>query len=850
MAVSRTLRPSLCALRPLPCRISLHPSRLSSTASTSPSTEPISPPIPPLTPAAPLDRRSTLRSAPPFSSFLTDIFGRQHDYLRISLTERCNLRCTYCMPSAGVPLSPDADLLTTPEIVYLSSLFVAQGVRKIRLTGGEPTVRGDFMDLLGQIGGLKSKGLRELAITTNGLMLERKVEGMVERGLTGVNVSLDTLEEGMFEIMTRRMGWGKVMRGIERVLEMNQAGAGVKLKVNCVVMRGVNDGEVVDFVEMTRDKDLEVRFIEYMPFDGNKWAEKKMVGYMEMVERIRARYPGLRRVGDGRNETSKTWEVEGFKGKIGFITSMTHNFCGTCNRLRITSDGNLKVCLFGNSEVSLRDMMRRDNEGRPMDEEAFEAVREIEMNRRQGLVGVTGPPAWIDRETELLNIIGMAVKRKKEKHAGMGQLENMKNRPMILIDESQKSIAPSNRFQPFSRGWPLAGTALRPFSIPLHLLGQQHPSLGGGAVRYLSNRYSRPPVLRRRGRSGVSMPNTQSVDERFTSDDDIGSEQPRPAHGQDGKHDEPTNAHTSTHSTQEARGLGIIRKHPVGRRFSAPRRSHGDHFDVPLSRGTRTATRAIPKGLRTRRNFPAFSDTPSDPVSEISPDDTATWTKSTTEPPTPPTPTPPPSSPVPPHPLTHISPTGTVSMVNISSKPSTPRLAIARGHVTFSNAGVVPLIATNSLIKGNVLTTAQIAGIQAAKRTSDLIPLCHPIPLTHVHVDVVPRLHPDAEKSQTRWRNIVDIVAVVSTTGATGVEMEALAAVVGAGLTVVDMCKAVDKRMKIQGVAVVGKAGGRSGVYVNNIPVNGGLVRDLVERGIVEKGWFEEVLGGDGKGEE
>ncbi|KAG8624582.1 hypothetical protein KVT40_007649 [Elsinoe batatas] len=848
MAVSRTLRPSLCALRPLPRCIYLHPSRLSSSAS--PSTEPISPPVPPLTPVSPLDRRSALRAAPPFSSFLTDTFGRQHDYLRISLTERCNLRCTYCMPSSGVPLSPDADLLTTPEIVYLSSLFVAQGVRKIRLTGGEPTVRRDFMDLLGQIGALKSKGLRELAITTNGLMLERKVEGMVERGLTGVNISLDTLEEGMFEIMTRRRGWGKVMRGIERVLEMNKMGAGVKLKVNCVVMRGVNDGEVVDFVEMTREKDLEVRFIEYMPFDGNKWAEKKMVGYMEMVERIRARYPGLRRVGDGRNETSKTWEIEGFKGKIGFITSMTHNFCGTCNRLRITSDGNLKVCLFGNSEVSLRDMMRRDSEGRPMDEEAFEAVREIEMNRRQGLVGVTVPPAWIDRETELLNIIGMAVKRKKEKHAGMGQLENMKNRPMILIDECQTSIASSYQYQRVSTGWPLAGTALRPSSIPLHLLGQGRPSFNGGAVRYLSNRYSRPPALGRRGRSGSSSPSLQTMDERSTSVNDISGEQTRPANGQDGNHAEPTNAHTSTHATQEATGLGIIRTHPVGHRFSPPRRSHGDHFDVPRSRGTRTATRAIPKGLRMRRNFPAFSDSPSDPVPEISPDDTATWTKSTTEPPTPPKPTPPPSSPVSPHPLTHISSTGSVSMVNISSKPSTPRLAIARGHVTFHRPGLATLIANNSLTKGNVLTTAQIAGIQAAKRTSDLIPLCHPIPLTHVHVDVAPRPHADAKKSQTKWKNLVDIVAVVSTTGATGVEMEALAAVVGAGLTVVDMCKAVDKGMIIRGVEVVGKAGGRSGVYLNNIPANGGLVRDLVERGIVDKGWFEEVLGGDGKGKE
>ena len=207
----------------------------------------------------------------------------------------------------------------------------------------------------------------------------------------------------------------------------------MKLKINCVVMRGVNDREIIPFVEMTREKDVEVRFIEYMPFDGNKWSEGKMFGYQEMLDLIKEKYPSLEKVRDHRNDTSKTWRIPGFAGRIGFITSMTHNFCGTCNRLRITSDGNLKVCLFGNAEVSLRDILRKSNGGEPIDEAAFEAVKKLEMDRRQGLVSGEQPLGIAPHEAELLDVIGMAVKRKKAKHAGMGELKNMKNRPMILI---------------------------------------------------------------------------------------------------------------------------------------------------------------------------------------------------------------------------------------------------------------------------------------------------------------------------------------------------------------------------------------------------------------------------------
>ena len=391
------------------------------------------PQTPPRSSISAKSRQGELKAAKPFSHFLTDSFSRQHDYLRISVTERCNLRCTYCMPEEGVPLSPSSQLLTTPEIVYLSNVFVSQGIKKIRLTGGEPTVRKDIVPLMQQIGELRAKGLKELCLTTNGIALHRKLDAMAEAGLTGINLSLDTLDPFQFQIMTRRKGHDMVLRTIDRVLEMNRLGAGIKLKINCVVMRGVNERDIVPFVEMGRNKDVEVRFIEYMPFDGNKWSQQKMLSYQEMLSLIRERYPQLEKVQDHVNDTSKTFKVPGFAGKIGFITSMTHNFCGTCNRLRITSDGSLKVCLFGNTEVSLRDILRKDNSGGPMDEAAMEAMKNVEMQGRHTPPGDMNLLQSGKREQELLEVIGMAVKRKKARHAGMENLENMKNRPMILI---------------------------------------------------------------------------------------------------------------------------------------------------------------------------------------------------------------------------------------------------------------------------------------------------------------------------------------------------------------------------------------------------------------------------------
>ncbi|XP_072053202.1 GTP 3',8-cyclase, mitochondrial isoform X3 [Arachis hypogaea] len=326
------------------------------------------------------------------SDMLVDSFGRLHTYLRISLTERCNLRCQYCMPADGVELTPNAQLLTNAEILRLANLFVSSGVNKIRLTGGEPTVRKDIEDIC--LGLSKLKGLETLTMTTNGITLARKLPRLKECGLTSVNISLDTLVPAKFEFMTRRKGHEKVMNSINAAVDLGYN----PVKVNCVVMRGFNDDEICDFVDLTREKPINVRFIEFMPFDGNVWNVKKLVPYSEMMDRVIKHVPSIKRLQDHPTDTAKNFAIDGHQGRVSFITSMTEHFCAGCNRLRILADGNFKVCLFGPSEVSLRDPLRHGAE-----------------------------------DDELREIIAAAVKRKKASHAGMFDLAKTANRPMIHI---------------------------------------------------------------------------------------------------------------------------------------------------------------------------------------------------------------------------------------------------------------------------------------------------------------------------------------------------------------------------------------------------------------------------------
>lgn len=351
----------------------------------------------------------------PFESFrvapaLVDSFYRQHDYLRISLTEKCNLRCFYCMPEEGVELSPKEHILTDDEVIRLATLFVKSGVTKIRLTGGEPTVRKGMIDLMGRINELRQYGLRSIAMTTNGIGLHRRLPNMIKNGLTHINISLDTMDPYQFEIMTRRPGHESVLKTIEVALNSPELKS---VKVNVVVMKGLNDREVPDFVAWAKDKDVSVRFIEFMPFSGNKWSKNKMVPSSELLERVRERFPTIDKAPPELNETARSWQIPGHKGSLGFISSMSDHFCATCNRLRLTADGQIKVCLFDAKEVSLRDIMRNGG-----------------------------------TDEDLLKIIGVAVQGKHAKHGGIENVENIDvitNRPMILIGGRWHPRAPKSR---------------------------------------------------------------------------------------------------------------------------------------------------------------------------------------------------------------------------------------------------------------------------------------------------------------------------------------------------------------------------------------------------------------------
>ncbi|VAI27617.1 unnamed protein product [Triticum turgidum subsp. durum] len=224
----------------------------------------------------------------PSSDMLVDSFGRFHNYLRISLTERCNLRCQYCMPAEGVELTPKSELLSHDEIIRIANLFVISGVDKIRLTGGEPTVRKDLEDICLHLSGLK--GLKTLAMTTNGIVLSKKLPRLKECGLNALNISLDTLIPAKFEFMTRRKGHSKVMESIDTAIQLGYD----PVKVNCVIMRGTNDDEICDFVELTRHKPINVRFIEFMPFDGNVWNVKKLVPYAEILDKVASTFQRCR----------------------------------------------------------------------------------------------------------------------------------------------------------------------------------------------------------------------------------------------------------------------------------------------------------------------------------------------------------------------------------------------------------------------------------------------------------------------------------------------------------------------------------------------------------------------------
>ena len=283
---------------------------------------------------------------------LVDRFGRVHTDLRVSLTDRCTLRCTYCMPEEGVPWLDRGELLSDDEIVRVVSVAAGLGVRSVRLTGGEPLLRPGLADLVARLAVIPP-GL-QLSVTTNGLRLRELAPALAAAGLRRVNVSLDTLRPDVFTALTRRPGHDKVLGGLAAAAEAGMT----PVKVNTVLTRGVNDSEVLDLLEFCLERGYELRFIESMPLDAqHEWSRDAMVPAAEIVEAVSAAHALTPEPTRG-SAPAETWLVDGGPARLGIIASVTAPFCGACDRLRLTADGQIRNCLFATDESDLRSVLR------------------------------------------------------------------------------------------------------------------------------------------------------------------------------------------------------------------------------------------------------------------------------------------------------------------------------------------------------------------------------------------------------------------------------------------------------------------------------------------------------------
>lgn len=295
-----------------------------------------------------------------------DAFGRRMNYLRISLTDRCNFRCLYCMPAIGMKFQPRDEMLTDEELIRVVGLCAQLGFTKLRLTGGEPTIRPHLVDLVREMKAFD--GIEELSMTTNALLLGRIAGDLKSAGLDRVNISIDTLDPVKFKMMTRGGRFDLVWQGIEAA----EAVGMTPIKLNTVVVRDQNDAEVAEMARLTIERDWQVRFLEIMPMEGvGVVYDEGLVTSDETKARLEATFGELEPVSADPSDPARTWRIPGARGTIGFISPISAPFCESCNRVRLTADGNLRLCLLRPDEVNLRDMMRDG----ATDEEMLQRVR-------------------------------------------------------------------------------------------------------------------------------------------------------------------------------------------------------------------------------------------------------------------------------------------------------------------------------------------------------------------------------------------------------------------------------------------------------------------------------------------
>jgi len=283
---------------------------------------------------------------------LLDNHGRRINYLRLAVTDRCNLRCFYCMPEEGLDWLSRKELMTYEEMLQCCTLLVNMGIQKIRITGGEPFVRKDIMQLLTALS--KLEGLNELSLTTNGVLTAPHIAELKHIGVRSVNLSLDTLDANRFFAITRRDEFANVMDTMNELLKHN-----IEVKINTVVMAGKNTQDILPLVQLTKDLPVSVRFIEEMPFNGDGHSHSGILwDYVHIFDEIRSAYPTIVKIPDPQYSTAYNYHIPGHKGSVGIIAAYSRTFCGTCNRIRITPQGTLKNCLYDNGVLNIKDLMR------------------------------------------------------------------------------------------------------------------------------------------------------------------------------------------------------------------------------------------------------------------------------------------------------------------------------------------------------------------------------------------------------------------------------------------------------------------------------------------------------------
>src|SRR5436190_2733965 len=317
---------------------------------------------------------------------LVDGHGRTIGDVRVSVTDRCNFRCQYCMPAEGLPWLERAEILTFEEITRLVAVMSSMGVHDIRLTGGEPLVRRDFPALAAMLAELPD--VHELSVTTNGFLLERDAEALVAAGIDGFNVSVDSLQQDRFYQLTRRDALPRVLRGLERLATFPEAHP---IKINAVAIRGFTEEEVIPFAELARRTPYQVRFIEFMPLDADRaWTPDQVLTGAEIRAAIEAVYP-LQPDPREPSATARVYRFADGKGRIGFINPVSEPFCADCNRVRLTADGRLRTCLFSLNETDLRAPLREGTSDAELEQIIRDAVWRKELKHHVGERGFVQP---------------------------------------------------------------------------------------------------------------------------------------------------------------------------------------------------------------------------------------------------------------------------------------------------------------------------------------------------------------------------------------------------------------------------------------------------------------------------